>query len=124
MEDAEAIAQFMKRNKKGDLIACDMPKRLALTLKARLLDLKFPVIAAIANTPSISPNGELIDRPGFDPETGVLYDPLEVAFPRVPDLPTESEIKAALDRLLLTLHTLDNDFVAPEDKGVALSNSS
>ena len=121
VEDAEAIAQFMKRNKKGDLIACDMPKRLALTLKARLLDLKFPVIAAIANTPSISPNGELIDRPGFDAETGVLYDPLEVAFPRVPDLPTESEIKAALDRLLLTLHTLDNDFVAPEDKGVALS---
>jgi hypothetical protein len=121
VEDAEAIAQFLRRNKNGDLVPCDMPKRLALTLKARLLDLKFPVIAAIANTPSISPFGELLDRPGFDPETGVLYDPLEVAFPRVPDLPTESATKAALDRLLLTLHTLDDDFVAPEDKGVALS---
>ena len=121
VEDAETVAQFMKYNDRGDLTPCGMPRRLASTLKSRLFDLRFPVIVAIANTPSISPFGELLDVPGFDPATGVLYDPLEVTFPRVPDPPTDSEIKAAFDRLLLTLHTLDDDFVAPEDKGVALS---
>lgn len=121
IEDAETVAQFLAPNKRGNLVPSGCQLRLAVTLKARLYDLKFPVLAAIANTPSISIDGVLLDQPGFDPATGVLYDPLDVTFPRVPDLPTETEIRAALARILELLQTLDPDFVAPEDKGVAMS---
>jgi hypothetical protein len=119
--DGEAVCTFLTFNKDGELRKCGMPMRLALTLKDRKYDLRFPVLVGIVNTPSISADGELLDQPGFDAATGILYDPLDVVFPRVPDIPTKSEITAALGRILTLLHTLDKDFVAPEDKGVALS---
>jgi hypothetical protein len=129
VEDSEAVADFFKvetvidddGNRTKQLVQIGMASRFAHTLNARRYDLKFPVLRGITNCPSISVDGELLDQPGFDPLTGILYDPHGVVFPRVPDMPTKSEIKAAFDRILILFHTLDNDFVEPQDKGVALS---
>ena len=121
IECAETAAQFLKPNKKGNLVPCGCYPRLATTLKKRLHRLKFPVLAAVVNTPSISIGGVLLDHPGYEPETGVLFDPLGVDFPRVPGLPTDSEIKAAFERILRLFETFNGDFATPSDKGVALS---
>src|SRR3984957_14364200 len=121
VEYAETAAQFRKPNKEGDFVPCGCPARLATTLKKRLHRLKFPVLAAVVNTPSISIDGVLLDCPGYDPETGVLFDPLDAVFPCVPDLPTDSEIRAAVERVLQLFETFDDDFATPADKGVALS---
>ena len=121
VEDAEAVADFFRPDEEGELKPCGLPMRLTLTLKDRKDKLRFPVLVGICNTPSISIKGELLDEPGFNPRTGILYDPLDVVFPRIPDLPVKSDITAAFDRVLTLLHTLDRDFVKPEDKGVALS---
>jgi putative DNA primase/helicase len=120
-EYAETAAQFRKPNKEGDLVPCGCRARLATTLKKRLHRLKFPVLAAVVNTPSISIDGVLLDCPGYDPETGVLFDPLDAVFPCVPDLPTDGEIRAAVERVLQLFETFDDDFATPADKGVALS---
>ena len=61
------------------------PMRLVYTLKDREHRLRFPVLVGIVNCPSISVDGELLDQPGYDPRTGILFDPLGVTFPRVPD---------------------------------------
>ena len=117
VEDAEAVAEFRQLNKKGKMAPCTPPMRLIYTLKDRGHRLRFPVLTGIVNCPSISARGELLDRPGFDRDTGILFDPLGVTFPRVPDLPTRADAVKALARLLELLATFD--FVGPRDLTVA-----
>ena len=57
--------------------------------------------------------------PGFDEFTGILFDPLGVKFPPVPDKPTKAQAEAALARLSRLVETFD--FVSRDDKAVALS---
>jgi putative DNA primase/helicase len=119
-EDAEAVAKFVKYDKKGDLIPCPPPKALLTTLMARRHRLRLPILTAIANCPSIAcDTGELLDKPGYDPSTGILFDPLGVSFPRVSSLPTKQEAEAALRRLGVLLETFK--FVSDDDRAVALS---
>jgi putative DNA primase/helicase len=119
LEDAETVAKFVRFNAKGEPRPCAPPMSLILTLKDREHRLRFPVLTAIVNCPSISADGEMLDRPGYDPRTGVLFDPLGVTFPRVPDFPSEQQARAALKRLLRLIETFK--FVSDDDRAVALS---
>ena len=92
---------------------------LIRTLKDRKLRLRLPALSGIVNCPSITADGQLLDQPGYDPATGMLYDPLGVAFPPVPDFPDRAEAEAAMERVLTLLHTFD--FESDDDKAVALS---
>ena len=99
---------------------------LILTLKDREHRLRLSVLTGIVNCPSISADGELLDRPGYDPRTGILFDPLGVTFPRVPDCPSMRDAEKALKRILRLLKTFDfvgnRDLtVENDDRAVALS---
>ena len=113
LEDIQAVASFLGFDKKGKLRPANPPKSLVLTLKDRKSRLRSPVLTGIVNCPSISCDGELLDRPGYDPGTGILFDPLGVTFPRVPDFPTKADAEKALKRILQLLATFD--FVGPRD---------
>jgi hypothetical protein len=39
------------------------------------------LLTGIVNCPSITVDGRLLDVPGYDPATGVLFDPLGVSLP-------------------------------------------
>jgi hypothetical protein len=119
LEDVEAVAKFIRFTAKGEPRPCPPPMSLISTLKDREHRLRFPVLTGIVNCPSISADGELLDQPGYDPRTGILYDPLGVTFPRVPDFPSKRDAERSLARLLQTLETFD--FVSEDDKAVALS---
>ena len=117
LEDAELVAKFLKFNAKiGKWVPASPPLSLVYTLKDREHRLRFPVLTGIVNCPSIC-DGELLDRPGYDPGTGYLFDPLSVTFPRVPDCPTKQDAERALRRILRLLETFD--FVGPRDLAVA-----
>lgn len=119
LEDMEVVAQFVARDKEGDLHPVDPPARVALTLKDRKSRLRFPIITGIVNCPSIEVDGTLLDRPGYDPATGVLFDPLGVKFPRVPDFPTKAMAETALERILRAYKTFS--FNSHDDKAVMTS---
>jgi putative DNA primase/helicase len=119
IEDFEAVARFLGFNKKGKLVPCQPPMRLIRTLKDREHRLRLPVLTGIVNCPSISTDGQLLDQPGYDPRTGILFDPLGVTFPRVPDFPTKQDAERALKRILELLATFD--LVGEDDIAVALS---
>jgi putative DNA primase/helicase len=120
LEDAEAVARFEKFNKRADKdVSCPPPEALVLTLKERKSRLRLPVLAGVSNCPSISADGRLLDQPGYDKATGILYDPGAVAFPRVPDLPTRAMAEAALKRIARLIETFS--FVSDDDRAVALS---
>ena len=87
LEDAEAVAKFVRFDAEGKARPAPPPMALIRTLKDRKQRLRLPVLVGIVNCPSISADGQLLDRPGYDPKTGVLYDPLGVIFPSVPSLP-------------------------------------
>jgi hypothetical protein len=119
IEDAEAVAKFVRFDAEGTTKTSPAPIWLIRTLKDRKHRLKLPVLVALVNCPSITADGRVLDTPGFDPKTGVLFDPLGVSFPRVPDCPSNADALTALALILPLLQTFE--FVTPDDKAVALS---
>ena len=45
---------------------------------------------------SLRPDGSILDRPGYDPATGLYFDAQGVAFPAIPQRPTREQARAAL----------------------------
>jgi hypothetical protein len=73
------------------------------------------LLQGVTHTPTIRPDGTLLDQPGYDDETLLLYLPepgLEV--PVVPDNPTRAEIDAAREFILQPVRQFP--FVTEDDR--------
>jgi hypothetical protein len=55
-------------------------------------------LVGVIETPSLRPDGTLLDVPGYDPATGFLYQP-SIEFPSIPAEPSQDEAHAALAEL-------------------------
>src|SRR5262249_31112396 len=80
-ETATRAAKFEKydsRASKWRPIAC--PPKIAETFLARL-EWRLPVLVGITSAPMLRPDGSLLDRPGYDVRTCLLFDPGDTAFP-------------------------------------------
>jgi putative DNA primase/helicase len=64
-------------------------------------------------------DGSLLTKPGYDPATGLLFDPLGVTFPPIPDRPTRGDAVKGLAELLYLIEKFP--FVKEEHRAVALS---
>jgi Bifunctional DNA primase/polymerase, N-terminal len=96
----------------------DPPKETADTVLARAGEWAFPTIAGIINTPTLRPDGTILNNPGFDAATRLfLIDPPTMA--PIPDAPTKDDAQAALK--LLTTLIAGFPFVGDVDKAVMLS---
>lgn len=56
-------------------------------------------LEAIVETPVMRPDGTLLDAAGYDPDTGIIYEPT-VDLPAIPQLPTRIDARKAADLLL------------------------
>ena len=108
LEDIEAAAVLVKFDADAKKWRPTPPTMwLALTLKQRRHRLRLPNLVGLVNCPTITANGELLAEPGFDPSSGILFDPRGVKFPRVPDKPDKAMAKAALERIDRLIGTFD-----------------
>jgi putative DNA primase/helicase len=57
--------------------------------------LPLPVLRRITDVPTFSGKGELIDKPGFHPASGILYVNAALAIPEVPSKPSTEQLAAA-----------------------------
>jgi hypothetical protein len=57
-------------------------------------------LEAVVDHPVLRPDGTLLDRPGYDPETGLLLEASAAQFPPIPDRPSWQDAVAARDLLL------------------------
>ena len=91
----DQLFAFIKINRNGEEYAVDCPPDLAryVLANADLLPVQF-----ISRTPVLRPDGSVLDRPGYDPATAILYAPDE-AFPPIPNSPTQEDAAEALERL-------------------------
>jgi len=72
------------------------PIDLARHYIAREGDWQVPVLRAVVEAPTLRFDGSLIQDEGYDADSGLLIDTRGVAFPQVPDSPTEGQAFEAL----------------------------
>lgn len=56
-------------------------------------------LEAVVESPVLRPDGSVLDRPGYDPETGLLYEP-STTYPPCPARPTRDDAVRACEQLL------------------------
>jgi len=119
-EDLSSAASFEKFDgRAGAFVPTDPPTLIVKTLQDRSGRLRFPPLSGIINTPTMRGDGSILDRPGYDSPTGLLFDPLGIEFPAIPVRPTKEDARAALALIEDLIHTFP--FVAEIDRAVALS---
>ncbi len=119
-EDLSSAATFEKWDARSDrFVATDPPMTIVKTLQERRGRLRLPVLAGVVNAPTMRPDGSLLTEPGYDANTGLLFDPLGVSFPAILDRPTRGDAEKALTVLSDLIR--DFPFVKPQHRAVALS---
>ena len=94
------------------------PSETAETVLARAGEWAFPSIAGIINTPTLRPDGTILDEAGFDPATRLLLiDPPKMA--PIPDEPTMDDALAAVEFLKVLIKGFP--LVGNIDRAVMLS---
>lgn len=120
VEHLTAAAVFQRYDARRKCWATrDCPMSVARTLIDRHGRLRLPVLTGLINAPTMRPDGSILDRPGYDVTTGLLYTPRGVSFPRVAERPSRSDALAALKEIEAVFGTLP--FVGPSDRAVAVS---
>jgi putative DNA primase/helicase len=90
---------------KGDWKPIDCPPAVADTLISRRGAWRFPQLRAVVSAPTMRADGSILDRPGFDPTTGILFQS-DVEWPAIPNRPTREAALAALKALVQFQRTL------------------
>ena len=90
----------------------------ARTLMARG-EWRFPVLRGILKTPTITMDGRIIEKPGYDAESGLLLDFAPGSFPEIPKEPTKATAAKMLEALCHPLRAFP--FVDDAARSVALS---
>jgi putative DNA primase/helicase len=91
---AATFEKYDGRSKKW--LAVDPPPAVATQLleKGRW---RFPKVAGVITTPTLRPDGSILDRPGYDPATQLWYGPdSQLVVPRLLEQPTWEQAQQAL----------------------------
>src|SRR5829696_8478332 len=59
----------------------------------------FPELVGITQSPALRPSGTVLDKPGYDKETGLIYVPEENVEIQVPLEPTEADVRRSVELL-------------------------
>src|SRR5205823_847083 len=100
LERFELAARFEKYDGRiGDYVQCNCPATLADRYLARDGGWRVPPLLGVVTAPTLCADGTVLDKPGYDPASGLFFEPLGVAFPSIPDRPTKDQALAALAQL-------------------------
>ena len=121
MAEAFTRAANWKRfdKREGEWLSTDCPHRIAETFLVREGQWRLPVLTGIINCPTLRADGSILDLPGYDAQTGLLFDPQDEQFPALPRDPDRDMALRALAYLKDLISTFP--FVTEGDRAVALS---
>jgi hypothetical protein len=102
-----------------DWVQTDAPMKVVKVYLERVGRWRLPVLTGIVNAPTLRPDGSVLAAPGYDPATGLLFDPQGADFPPIPERPTREDAERALATLRSLIGTFP--FVGEADRAVALS---
>jgi len=107
------------RRGKGRWVLIDCPSKVAATYLERVGCWRLHVLTGVTNCPTLRPDGSILDQPGYDAATGILYNPRGVEFPEIPQNPSKDDAVRAL--AVLKAPIKEFKFVDAASKSVALS---
>jgi len=114
------VARWQRYDRRSETwVNVDCPDRFAESYLARAGGWRLPVLVGIINAPMLRADGSILDRPGYDARTGLLFRSDGVVFDAVPDRPTKQDAERAL--LLIEDLVSTFPFVDDADRSVALS---
>lgn len=103
-----------------DYKTCNAPRSVAATLLARRGHWQARPLVAVVNAPTLRPDGSLLDQPGYDAATGLLFVNTAVVFEPIPPNPTRAQAAEAL-AFLKNEVLIGFPFAAAHDRSAALS---
>jgi putative DNA primase/helicase len=92
-------ARWMRFDRYGKLQRIDPPRPVVEMVAEMPEGWPFPGITGLVRSPSLRRDLSLLDREGFDPETGLFADFAGLEVPKIPARPSRAEADAALGLL-------------------------
>lgn len=117
-EQFARVARWEKPTK-DRTIRTNPPGDAATAYLARVGEWNLRFLQGITQSPTLRADGTVLQEPGYDPASGLLYDPGRIAFPEVADEPSKEEALAALDVLSAPFRGFC--FADEADRSVALA---
>lgn len=112
-------AKWYKLTAKGKLVPTDPDERYARHLLAREGNWPYRVLRTVTHTPTLRQDGSVLQTPGYDAASQLIYNPGGVSFPVIPDNPTREEALAALE--VLCAPFAEFPFVSEASRSVILA---
>lgn len=101
-----------------DLKQKDCPDKIARTLISRR-EWDLPVLVGIIQAPTLREDGSILEKPGYDEETGLFFNPGKTNFLPIPVSPSKDD---AIDALNIVVDILkDFPFENNESRSVSIS---
>ncbi len=114
------VAQWQRFDRRSEeWVNVDCPSHIAETYLAREGEWRLPPLVGIINAPMLRADGTLLDQPGYDARTGLLFRSDGTKFERVPDRPTREDAERAILLFEDLIRTFP--FVSDADRSVAIS---
>jgi hypothetical protein len=111
--------------KKPPLKPKDVPLSLVNQLIGDETQWKFPALFSTIEAPTLRADGSILDEPGYDPASGMFFDPGDIVFPKIKPNPTVAEGEAAIkfvdDEMLGSFPFVDQDGYKGVSRAVALA---
>jgi hypothetical protein len=105
--------EFRKFNKKENKwLPIDCPEAVAKTYLERVGLWRLPKLTALSSCPLLLRDGRIVERPGFDAATGILFDPQGMVFPLAPAKPSKDDARLAL----ADINALFREFPCVDDR--------
>jgi hypothetical protein len=115
------LADFVTRDARGGKHPVHVPPRILSDLMVRG-DFDVPELIGITTVPVLRGDGTVLDTPGYDPVTQLLYAPAaDLVIPPIPRNPTAEDVAQAVALLEEVLHDFPFDGAASKANAVALA---
>jgi hypothetical protein len=111
-------AQWFKWSARSKKWVPALPPKWAVQALAARGQWRFPHLEGIAEAPVLRPDGTVLDRPGYDQATGLLFEP-SATYPLVPTSPSPDQVKCAVKTLLEPFREFP--FVRRSDRAAAVA---
>jgi putative DNA primase/helicase len=122
VEAMTRAARWEKFNaKRNKWQRCNAPEQVAATYLSRRGHWQVPRLWSAISSPTLRPDGTVLQAPGYDVHTQSWYDPCGIEFPQIPESPTREDADAALKVLRSAFATFPFESKADESVALALA---